>query len=83
MASYEKEVALPDDFVQLVSGTPSTTYECSARCRGLLIGVGGTINVTMRNGETRSGIPVQAGIIPGRFASVLTGGTVQNVWEIN
>lgn len=82
MASYEKQVAIPDGFVQLVAGTPSTTYVCSDACRGLLIGVGGELNAVMKSGLVVTGLPVQAGFLPGRFASVTIGGTVQNIWEI-
>lgn len=81
MASYEKEVALPDDFVQLFTGAPDNDVTLT-NCRAIYIGVGGTLNLTMLNGHEVDDLPVQAGILPGRFAAVRTGGTAQNIWMI-
>jgi len=80
--SYDREITIPGDFVQLASGAPSSgPYDCPDRTRGVLVGVAGTLDVVMLNGEARTGIPVPAGIMPGRFAQV-TGGTAQNIWAI-
>ena len=79
---WTKQVALPNDFVQIAAGVPSGTSTLSAYTRGLLVGVAGTLNVTMANGEQRNLVPMQAGINPGRFAEVRDGGTAENVWEV-
>lgn len=77
---YSRTVA--DDFRQLVAGSPSTTYLLSNRCKGLIVGTAGTLNVTMKNGHVISNFPVYQGFIPGRFKSIQTGGTAQNIWEV-
>jgi len=77
---HNREVA--DDFALLVAGTPASTYNCTDKCIGLLIGTAGTLNVTMRNGHVISALPVPVGFLPGRFASVQTSGTAQNIWEV-
>lgn len=79
---WTKQVALPNDFELVAAGVPSGTTALSAYCRGLLVGVAGTLNITMANGEERNGVPFQAGINPGRFSAVRTGGTAENVWQV-
>jgi len=79
---WEKYVSLPRSFSQVFSGTPDSEQTLSDECRGLLIGTAGSINVTMANGDVLTGLPVFAGINPGRFASIQTGGDAENIWEV-
>lgn len=80
--SYEREITIPDDFVPICTGAPSSgPYNLTAAARGILIGTGGTLDVVMRNGATRTGLPVLAGILPGRFMTI-TGGTAEDLFEI-
>ncbi len=90
--SYPKGVSLPSAFF-LVSATTVGTEKIlaalsglgGAKVRGLLCGSAGYLNVTMSNGVVCAGLPFQAGINPGEFASVQisTSGTpAQNIWAI-
>ncbi len=79
---WTKQVAPPNDFVQVSAGVPSVEVVLSERTRGLLIGAAGSLNVTMSNGSVRTGVPFQAGINPGHFASIQAGGSASNVWAV-
>lgn len=79
---WTKQIALPNDFVLIAAGVPAGTTVLSDRCRGLLVGTAGSLNVTMRNGNVRTGVPFQAGVNPGQFASVQSGGTAENIWQV-
>lgn len=82
MASYSKDITIPYTFVEMFANAPDSDVDCSPDCRGLLVRVGGTLNVTMANGDELDDLPVQAGRNAGRFAAVRTGGTAQGIWEI-
>ncbi len=79
---HDKSVSPPTDFVQLHAGVPSGSASAPDNTRGLMVGVAGTLNVTMENGTERSGIPFPAGLTPGRFSIVRTSGTASNIWAV-
>ena len=82
MPRSEQYVVPPVDFILVSSGVPASNSNLSENTRGLLVGAAGTLNVTMRNGEERNGVPFFAGTNPGFFAIVRSGGTAENIWEI-
>jgi hypothetical protein len=52
-------------------------------CRGLLIGTGGTLNVTDFDGNVSTSVPVTAGmILPVAIRYVNTGGTAADIWAL-
>lgn len=80
--NHARSVSIPNDFVQQFSGAPDSEKVLPDECRGLLVGTAGTLNVTMANGEARTSVPFQAGITPGRFASIQSGGDAENIWVV-
>lgn len=81
----EALVLPPSDFV-LVSATAPTgtgTIALPDGCRGLLVGVGGVLNVTI-NGQNRDGIPFPIGVMPGFFTAIRrdAGNTAANIWAV-
>lgn len=79
---HTKAVSICADFVQLYAGTPASIVDCPAGTRGLLLEAAGTLNVTMGNGVERDGLPLPAGITPGRFKTIRSGGTASNIWAV-
>jgi len=79
---WTKQIALPNDFILVSAAAPLGTTVLSENCRGLLVGTAGSLNVTMQNGSVRTGVPFQAGVNPGRFAEVNSGGTAENIWQV-
>ncbi len=79
---WTRQIALPNDLVLVDAGVPSGTTVLNENCRGLLVGTAGSLNVTFANGEQRNGVPFQAGINPGRFGEVRSGGTAENIWQV-
>jgi len=79
---WTKQIALPNDFLLVAVASPTTTVNFDEGCRGILVGTAGLLNVTMRNGHAITGVPFQAGVNPGRFASVQSGGTAENIWQV-
>lgn len=92
MMTHAKAIAPPNDFIMVSATTvgsdtvlASISGVGAGPVRGLLIGTAGYLNVIMQNGQTRTGVPFQAGINPGLFKTVLTstsGTPAQNVWVI-
>lgn len=77
-----EQFVLPAKDLTLVSSTaPASDIDLPANTRGLLVGVAGDLNVTI-NGNELDGVPFQAGVFPGAFTRVRTGGTAQNIWAI-
>ena len=81
LPTNEAFVIPPKKFVLVSSGAVSSTQTLAEGCRGLHIGTAGTLNGTMTDGTTFTGLPVLQGTIPGFFATI-TGGTAQNIWAI-
>jgi len=79
---WTKQIALPNDFTVVSAGVPVGTVVLSDECRGLLVGTAGSLNVVMKGGVVRTGVPFQAGINPGCFVEVRAGGTAENIWEV-
>lgn len=79
---WTKQIALPNDFVLVAATTVGSEVVLNERCRGLLVGTAGSLNVTMRNGSVRTGVPFLAGVNPGQFASVQAGGDAENIWQV-
>lgn len=52
------------------------------KCRALLVGTAGTLNLTQIDGTERDNVPVQAGYNPLQVLRVRTGGTAENVWAL-
>lgn len=83
--AYLQHIIPPEDFVPVADTTPTGDVTLPENCRGLVAGTEGFINVTMRNGERRDGLPLCQGINPGFFATVheTTGqGAAENIWAI-
>ena len=89
--SNQGKIAIPIEFFPVAgdgNGVPNATHNCSSLCRGLLVRVAGVLDVTMRDGVTRTGLPFIAGINPGEFVTVLDStahtdpAAAQGVWEI-
>ncbi len=81
----EAFVVPPYNFVQVAPGQVTVEVPLPEDCRGLRIGVAGTLNVTMRDGTVCVDLPVFAGDNPGLFASIqisTAGGAAQNVWYL-
>ena len=81
MAHPATLVLPPSRFTIITSGAVSSPETLPEGCRGLHIGQAGTINGTMQNGSTFTGLPVLHGLTPGFFATI-TGGTARNIWAI-
>ncbi len=78
-----EQLVLPIQGLTLVSAAaPSTDVDLPTHTRGLLIGVAGTLNITLQ-GQDHDGVPFQAGLMPGNFQAVRSGGTAQNIWAIS
>jgi hypothetical protein len=77
MKSHSGKISIPNDFVP--AAVPSTL---PTNCRGLLVAAAGTVNVTMRNGQVRTSVPLIAGINPGEFASIQSGGTATGIYAV-
>ena len=77
----EALVLPPEDFTLIATGTVATTTACPTGCRGLVIGVAGTINFTMKNGTAKTGMVVPAGVFPGFFQSIESS-TATGIWAI-
>ena len=73
------------NFIPLATGVPDATIVCPEGTRGLLIGSAGPLNCTI-NGEAKTALPVQAGIIAGFFEtledSVGLTDPAENIWAI-
>lgn len=82
MASSGQLVQPPVHFILVSAGVPSGTTTLQSNCRGLRIGTGGTLHVTMKNGEQCNNFPVFAGDNPGMFSEVRNGGTATDIWQI-
>ncbi len=50
--------------------------------RALLVGTGGTINVTTLAGNNHDGVPVPTGIVPLSLKRIRTGGTATDIWAL-
>ncbi|MEM7619758.1 MAG: hypothetical protein AAF228_04740 [Pseudomonadota bacterium] len=50
--------------------------------RGLKVGVGGTANITMANGDVCDDYPLDAGYHPIRISHLRVGGTADNIWAL-
>lgn len=77
MKPYSGRISIPVDFISITAPQTLPTYT-----RGILCGVAGTVNVTMKNGHVITGLPLVAGVNPGEFASVQSGGTATGLWAI-
>ncbi len=77
----EALVRPPIRFVLVSTGPPSSDIDLPPQTRGLLIGVAGSLNVTMDDIQI-DGLPFQAGTNPGFFEVVRSGGTASNIWAI-
>ena len=85
MSSHEKDVTIPDSFTLISATTVGSDTALPTGTRGLLVGVGGYLDVTMANGDQLDGLPLVPGLNPGKFAEVRTStdtGAAQNVWAI-
>lgn len=51
-------------------------------CRALLVGVGGTANVTDANGNVCANLPLQQGYNPIRIKAIAAGGTADDIWAL-
>ena len=51
------------------------------KCRALLCGTAGTLNITM-NGVALTNVPIQQGYNPLRIESIQAGGTATDLWAI-
>lgn len=51
-------------------------------CRGLLVGVAGTLNLQTFEGTVRANVPVVAGYNPLICKQVRSGGTATDVWAL-
>lgn len=51
-------------------------------CRGLLVGVAGTANLTTVSGTSRDNVPLQAGINPLVCSKVRLGGTADEIFAL-
>ena len=51
-------------------------------CRSLLVGMGGTANLTDQFGNVTTDVPLQEGYNPLQCKQVNTGGTADNIWAI-
>ena len=80
--SASGKVLPPSDFILVNAGVPDADVTLPPGCRGLLVGTGGSLNVTMVNGEQRNAVPFFAGQNPGFFRTVRSGGDAENIWAI-
>ena len=72
-------------YVRVAAGQVGSEVILPGGCRGLRVGVAGTLNVTMQDGTVCVGLPVFAGDNPGYFASIQTSteqGAAENVWYL-
>ncbi len=70
-------------YVRVTTGQITSPVTLTEACRGLRVGVAGTLNVTMKDGTVCVGLPVFAGDNPGYFASIQTSteqGAAEHVW---
>ena len=65
----------------ITAGTPASQTILSEKTRGLLVGTAGLLNVTIA-GVVHTSVPFSAGVTPGFFESVESGGTAINIWGI-
>lgn len=79
---YSAQYVPPYDFILVSAGAVGSDVALPPKCRGLLIGVAGSLNVTMANGNTRNDIPFIEGINPGYFSTVKAGGSATNIWAV-
>lgn len=79
---YSAQYVPPYDFVLVSTGAVGSDVALPLKCRGLLIGVAGNLNITMANGNTRDNVPFIEGINPGYFSVVRTGGSATNIWAV-
>ena len=81
----ESSVQPPVDLILVHATTPDEEVVLPANCRGLLVGTGGILNVTI-NGDAKTSLPFTAGINPGFFQSVQASdglsGPAANIWAI-
>lgn len=80
--SNARSVAIPNDFLQQFTAAATSEKTLPVNTRGLHVETAGTVNVTMKNGEARLLLPLQAGINPGLFLSIQSGGTAENIWAV-
>lgn len=80
--SAPSKVLPPSDLILVNAGIPDSDVTLPRGCRGLLVETGGTLNVTMKNGQERDGVPFFAGQNPGFFIAVRSGGDAENIWAI-
>lgn len=52
------------------------------RCRGLLVGTPGTLNIMDASGAIRTNVPIQQGYNPIEVLQVRTGGTATDIWAL-
>lgn len=81
MPRFEQFVVPIQGLTLVATAVPSADLDLPAGTRGLVIGVAGTLNISI-GGEDHDGVPFQAGLQPGFFTRVRSGGTAQNIWAI-
>lgn len=85
-ARRAESLILPAEEYHLLSiAAPNGQFVCPPGTRGLLIGTAGPLNCVI-NGQAKTGLPVQAGVISGFFESIedsagLTS-PAENIWAI-
>ena len=81
MARFEQRVIPIQDLSLVAAAVPASDVDLPTGTRGLLIGIGGLLNVTI-NGNDYDGVPFLAGVTPGAWERVRTGGDASNVWAV-
>lgn len=66
----------------VVAVTPAASDLPDGPCRALWVGTAGTINGIDALGNTVTGFPALAGLVPVGFKRVATGGTASDIWAI-
>lgn len=81
----ESQVTPPTDFVLVSTTAPTMGADITlpAGTRGLLVGTGGLLSVTLKSAR-RDGVPFPVGLMPGSFVTVHTdaGNTAANIWAV-
>lgn len=73
----DPSVAPADDLVPVTKADADLP---EGPCRGLLVGAGGTANLTTLAGNERENVPLQQGWNPVACRQVRTGGTADDIW---
>jgi hypothetical protein len=76
------ELGATYNYRKVVAVTPANADLADGKCRALLIGTAGTLNIMDESGTTVTGLKVPVGVLPIVCLQVRTGGTATDIFAL-